>query len=106
MLKPVKSDVSVAKAQTIGSKLLAIRLDADVSQDLAKGTDSTSNSIMLKVQEILVNCKEMKSMHDNNIVQKPELNPKWISLLTMEKACLSTISIEGLIATVLDVMHA
>nr|GMD05260.1 Wings apart-like protein [Ipomoea batatas]GMD10252.1 Wings apart-like protein [Ipomoea batatas] len=94
LLKPVKSDVSVAKPQTIGSKLLAIRLDADISQDLAKGTDSTTNSIMLKVQEVLVNCKEMKPMGDNNRAQKPELNPKWISLLTMEKACLSTISIE------------
>nr|GMD06846.1 uncharacterized protein LOC109165564 [Ipomoea batatas] len=94
LLKPVKSDVSVAKPQTIGSKLLAIRLDADISQDLAKGADSTTNSIMLKVQEVLVNCKEMKPMSDNNRAQKPELNPKWISLLTMEKACLSTISIE------------
>lgn len=100
LLKPVKSVVSVAKAQTIGSKLLAIRLDVDVSQDLVKGTDSTSNSIMKKVQEILVSCKEMKPISDNDRSQILELNPKWISLLTMEKACLSTISIEDTAGTV------
>ncbi|VFQ88550.1 unnamed protein product [Cuscuta campestris] len=100
LLKPVKSVASVEKAQTIGSKLLAIRLDADVSQDLMKGTDSTSNSINKKVQEILVSCKEMNPICDNDRSQILELNPKWISLLTMEKACLSTISIEDTSGTV------
>ncbi|CAH9113791.1 unnamed protein product [Cuscuta europaea] len=99
LLKPVKSEASVAKAQTIGSKLLAIRLDAGISQDLVK-TDSTSNSILKKVQEILVSCKEMKPTCDNDRSQILELNPKWISLLTLEKACLSPILVEETSGTV------
>lgn len=95
MLRPVAAPASVAKAPTIGSKLLAMRLDADVTQDSVKGLDSTSSSITRKVQEVLISCKEIKP-DDGNGHDRPELNPKWISLLTMAKACLSTISIEGL----------
>lgn len=73
-----------------------MRLDADVSQDSVKGLDSTSSSIIGKVQEVLVSCKEIKP---NDGHDRPELNPKWISLLTMAKSCLSTISIEGLVGT-------
>lgn len=96
MLRPVAAPALIAKAPTIGSKLLAMRLDADVSQDSVKGLDSTSSSIIGKVQEVLVSCKEIKP---NDGHDRPELNPKWISLLTMAKACLSTISIEGLVGT-------
>ncbi|MCD7461022.1 hypothetical protein HAX54_045021 [Datura stramonium] len=94
LLRPVAAPASIAKAPTIGSKLLAMRLDADVSHDSAKGLDSTSSSITRKVQEILVSCKEIKPNDGNDGHDRPELNPKWISLLTMAKACLSTISIE------------
>ncbi|KAM1011359.1 hypothetical protein ACFX13_047471 [Malus domestica] len=31
---------------------------------------------------------------DKGEMENPELCPKWIALLTMEKACLSTISLE------------
>lgn len=75
-----------------------MRLDADVSQDSVKGLDSTSSSITYKVQEVLISCKEIKPNDGNDGHDRPELNPKWISLLTMAKACLSTISIEGLLA--------
>ncbi|XP_059292098.1 wings apart-like protein 2 [Lycium ferocissimum] len=94
LLKPVAAPASTAKAPTIGSKLLAMRLDADVSQDCVKGLDSTSSSITRKVQDVLVSCKEIKPNDGNDGHNRPELNPKWISLLTMAKACLSTISIE------------
>ncbi|KAK4347128.1 hypothetical protein RND71_033467 [Anisodus tanguticus] len=94
LLKPVAVPASIAKAPTIGSKLLAMRLDADVSQDCIKGVDSTSSSITRKVQDILVSCKEINPNDGNDGHDRPELNPKWISLLTMAKACLSTISIE------------
>nr|XP_016440924.1 PREDICTED: uncharacterized protein LOC107766628 [Nicotiana tabacum] len=97
LLKPVGAPAPIAKAPTIGSKLLAMRLDADVSQDCVKGLDSTSSSIICKVQEVLVSCKEIKP---NDGHDRPELNPKWISLLTMAKACLSTISIEDTSGTV------
>ncbi|CAN4084024.1 unnamed protein product [Withania somnifera] len=100
LLKPVAAPASIPKAPTIGSKLLAMRLDADVSQDSVKGLDSTSSSIIRKVQEVLVSCKEIKPNDGNDGQNRPELNPKWISLLTMAKACLSTISIEDTSGTV------
>ncbi|CAN4078973.1 unnamed protein product [Withania somnifera] len=100
LLKPVSAPASIAKAPTIGSKLLAMRLDADVSQETVKGLDSTSFSIIRKVQEVLFSCKEIKPNDGNDGHDRPELNPKWISLLTMAKACLSTISIEDTSGTV------
>ncbi|KAK6124404.1 hypothetical protein DH2020_041824 [Rehmannia glutinosa] len=96
LLNPLTPSATKEKAPTIGSKLLGMCKIAGLLQDSAKGTDSSSSAIMLKVQEILVSCKEMKPRDDiDNRMEERELNPKWISLLTMEKACLSTISIEG-----------
>lgn len=96
LLKPLTHAVSKDKASTISSKLIALRKNVDILQDTSKGTDSTSAAIMLKVQEVLVSCKEMKSSDGkDNALMTPKLTPKWIALLTMEKACLSTISLEG-----------
>lgn len=95
LVKPRTSNTAKPKASTLGSKLLAIRIDADGSQDSTKGSDSSDAAIMLKVQEVLVNCRDLKPRDGNDDgVKRPELNPAWISLLTMEKACLSTMSIE------------
>lgn len=96
LLKPHASNGAKEKAPTIGSKLLGVCRNAGFLHDSAKGTDSSFTAIMLKVQDILVICKEMKPRDDaDNRMEEPKLNPKWISLLTMEKASLSTISIEG-----------
>ena len=84
------------KAPKIGRKLLALRNDADVCRETMKRVDSSSVAIVSKVQEILVSCKELKSSGENDSgAGRPELCPKWIALLTMEKACLTTISLEG-----------
>ncbi|XP_057948933.1 wings apart-like protein 1 isoform X2 [Malania oleifera] len=101
LLKPIVSDSSKDKAPSIGCKLLALRKDADALQDTSKGLDSSSDTIALKVQEILVSCKELKSTDGSgNGVGRPELSPKWIALLTMEKASLSTISLEDASGTI------
>ncbi|XP_022892234.1 uncharacterized protein LOC111407143 [Olea europaea var. sylvestris] len=101
MLKPHTSGAAKEKTLAIGSKLLGICKDAGILQDSAKGPDSSSAAIMLKVQELLINCKEMKPRDKKiNGGDRPELTPKWISLLTMEKACLSTVSIEDTSGTV------
>ncbi|CAA0808139.1 WAPL (Wings apart-like protein regulation of heterochromatin) protein [Striga hermonthica] len=95
MLKPLSPSVVKEKALPVGSKLLSLCRSVGLLQEPAKGTNSSSTAIMLQVREILVNCKEMKSRDDSHGgVEEPELNPKWISLLTMEKACSSRISIE------------
>ncbi|KAG6778717.1 hypothetical protein POTOM_015061 [Populus tomentosa] len=95
LLKPIISTATEDKARNIGSKLLSLRKESDIVRDTSKLADSTSTAIAAKVQEILVNCKEMKShCGDDSRMERPELSPKWIALLSMEKACLSKISFE------------
>jgi hypothetical protein len=98
LLKPIISTATEDKARNIGSKLLSLRKESDILRYTSKLADSTSTAIAAKVQEILVNCKEMKShCGDDSRMERPELSPKWIALLSMEKACLSKISFEGIL---------
>lgn len=61
-----------------------------------KGVDSSSRAIISKVKEILVSCNEIKSGSENDDgMKRPEFSSKWIALLIMEKACLSTVSFSG-----------
>ncbi|KAL1537496.1 wings apart-like protein 2 [Salvia divinorum] len=97
LLKPHECGGGAAKrkAPTIGSRLIGLCRKSGLIQDSAKGTDSSSTDIMQKVQDILVSCKEMKPKDAaDHRMEEPKLTPKWISLLTMEKASLSTISIQ------------
>ena len=98
LLKPIISTATEDKTRNIGSKLLALRKDSDILRDTSKLADSSSTAIAAKVQEILVNCKDMKSHSgDDSRTERPELTPKWIALLSIEKACLSKISFEGML---------
>ncbi|KAG9159390.1 hypothetical protein Leryth_010943 [Lithospermum erythrorhizon] len=97
LLKPVARDSGNVKPPTIGSKLLSLHKDASCSQESVKGLDSTARAIMKRVHDILLSCEEFKLEDgDDYWNERPELDPKWIALLTMEKACLSKISIEDL----------
>ncbi|KAG6392228.1 hypothetical protein SASPL_146441 [Salvia splendens] len=103
LLKPLECGGGAAKKKvpTIGSRLLGLCRKSGPIQDSAKGTDSSSTDIMLKVQDILVSVKEMKPKDAaDHRMEEPKLTPKWISLLTMEKASLSTISIQDTSGTV------
>lgn len=96
LLKPIVSMAAEVKAPRIGHKLLVLRTDSDTLQSTTKRLDSSSSAIFSKVEEILVSCKEIKSRCiDSATTDRPELCPKWIALLTIEKACLTTISLEG-----------
>lgn len=97
LLKPVVHDSGNVKPPTIGSKLLSLHMDASCSQESLKGLDSTAHAIMNKVHDILVSCEEFK-LEDGDGYRnlRPELDPKWISLLTVEKASLSKVSIEDI----------
>ncbi|CAH1448444.1 unnamed protein product [Lactuca virosa] len=100
LLKPVTAHATKSKVTTLGSKLVALSKDASNFND-NKGEESSSSSILNKVQEVLVNCKELKPREGSDSdAKRAELNPKWIALLTMEKACLSTISLEETTGTV------
>ncbi|XP_047311632.1 wings apart-like protein 1 isoform X2 [Impatiens glandulifera] len=93
LLKPVAYASCNKTAPNIGWKLLALRKNIEVLQNSGKELDSTTSAITLKVQELLVSCKEMKS-GSNDTTRKPELSPKWMALFTIEKACLTTISLQ------------
>lgn len=95
LLKPIIATTNKEKGQKLGFKLLALCKDSDIFRDTPKPSEASSSAILLKVEEILVVFKEIKSGHGNGIgPTRPELNPKWMALLTMEKACLSKISFE------------
>ncbi|URE01449.1 hypothetical protein MUK42_19974 [Musa troglodytarum] len=94
LLNPTIPETTGDKASTFGSKLLG-KHKTQVLDSTYKGLDSTSRAIFSKVSEILNSCKEIKSGTGNDDrTERPELSPKWIALLAMEKACLSTVSFE------------
>uniref|UniRef100_A0A803LLD8 Wings apart-like protein C-terminal domain-containing protein n=1 Tax=Chenopodium quinoa TaxID=63459 RepID=A0A803LLD8_CHEQI len=101
LLKPVVAETAPEKAPSISQKLLALRKDLLLSQDMTKKTDSSSSTLIQKVLETFVSCKDLKASNaENDDFSRPELNPNWVSLLTLEKACLSSISIEDTTGTV------
>ncbi|RWV81743.1 hypothetical protein GW17_00056812 [Ensete ventricosum] len=94
LLNPTIPETTGDKASTFGSKLLG-KHKTQVVDSTYKGLDSASRAIFSKVSEILISCKEIKSGTGNDDrTERPELSPKWIALLAMEKACLSTVSFE------------
>uniref|UniRef100_A0A7N0TK63 Wings apart-like protein C-terminal domain-containing protein n=1 Tax=Kalanchoe fedtschenkoi TaxID=63787 RepID=A0A7N0TK63_KALFE len=94
LLKPLAPAVEV-KAPSIGSRLTAFRKDTDTVRGTTKGLDSNSDTLGHKVHEILVSCKELEPVTgDGEQLQRPQLSPKWVALLTLERACVSKISTE------------
>ncbi|KAL5715600.1 hypothetical protein ACHQM5_017400 [Ranunculus cassubicifolius] len=101
LLNPIVPVASEEKRQTLGFKLLALRRDPDIPSDKSKRLDASSTAIISKVQDILLSCEEIKSSNSiGEEIKRPELTAKWVALLTLEKACLSTVSIEDTSATV------
>ncbi|WOL00036.1 hypothetical protein Cni_G08749 [Canna indica] len=94
LLNPKCPDTTGDKLATFGSRLLGKRKPQVIGNSY-KGSDSTAKAIISKVLDILLSCKEIKPGSENDEgTERPELNPKWIALLTVEKACLSTLSFE------------
>ncbi|KAG0472676.1 hypothetical protein HPP92_014533 [Vanilla planifolia] len=94
LLNPPTYHTAEKKQQKTGSNLLEIRKPLTLNSAI-KGVDSSSGAIISKVKEILLNCNEITSdVEGNDGFKRPELSSKWIALLTMEKACLSTVSFE------------
>ncbi|KFK43398.1 hypothetical protein AALP_AA1G120900 [Arabis alpina] len=95
LLKPVIVTSTEGKPRNIGFKLLSVLKDVDTARDAAKMNDPSSSVILSRVQELLVNCKEMR-MIDNYKTEttRPDLSTKWVALLAMERACLTKISFD------------
>ncbi|XP_068640585.1 wings apart-like protein 2 [Aristolochia californica] len=101
LLNPPTADSVDGRVPNIGGKLLSVCRDPASLRGMTKRLDSSSSAIISKVQEILLSCKEIKPPNgDNDETERPELNSKWIALLTLEKACLSTVSLEDTPGTV------
>lgn len=98
LLKPVTVTSTQGKPPNIGFKLLSLLKDVDPARDAVKMNDPSASVILSRVQELLVNCKEIRSVDDNykTETKRPELSTKWVALLTMERACLSKISFDGM----------
>ncbi|RDX74768.1 hypothetical protein CR513_45444, partial [Mucuna pruriens] len=94
LLRPIVSTAIKDKVPKFGSKLLSLRQNDDMLKNTTGRLDSSSVEVFSRVQEILVNCKELKACQNDSRVERPELCPKWLALLTMEKACLSAISLD------------
>ncbi|CAI8618192.1 unnamed protein product [Vicia faba] len=95
LLRPIVSTDIKDKAPNIGSKLLSLRQSNDMLKIMTSRFDSSSVAVFSRVQEVLVNCKDLKATCQNSSgTERPELCPKWLTLLTMEKACLSAISLD------------
>ncbi|KAJ3690218.1 hypothetical protein LUZ61_019382 [Rhynchospora tenuis] len=94
LLNPPKSTVE-ARAPSVGAKLLGLSRIKTIAAPDKVDDDSSSEELMAKVEEVLLNCKELKRV-DGDCGKRPELSPKWIALLTMEKACLSAVSLEDM----------
>jgi Wings apart-like protein regulation of heterochromatin len=93
ILNSPKSTVEV-RAPSIGAKLLGLSRIKTIPGLNKVDIDSSSKELIVKVEELLLNCNEIKRV-DGDCEKRPELSPKWIALLTMEKACLSSVSLEG-----------
>lgn len=97
MLKPAVSTAAEDRLPKIGSKLLQLRQDSGFLRSTDNKLDQSTANIRSKVKEILANLKELKSTcWDDDDLTRPELSAKWVSLLTMEKASVSTIALDGI----------
>ncbi|KAJ4774395.1 WAPL (Wings apart-like protein regulation of heterochromatin) protein [Rhynchospora pubera] len=94
LINPPKSTVE-ARAPSVGAKLLGLSRIKTIAGPDKVDDDSSSEELMAKVEEVLLNCKELKRV-DGDCGKRPELSSKWIALLTMEKACLSAVSLEDM----------
>ncbi|XP_073226113.1 wings apart-like protein 2 isoform X1 [Cicer arietinum] len=95
LLRPIVCTAIKDKAPKLGFKLLSLRQNDVMLKNTTSRLDSSSVAVFSRVQEILVNCKDLKATcQSDSGVEKPELCPKWLALLTMEKACLSAISLD------------
>lgn len=99
LLNPPISHSIEKKAPKIRFNLLEIQKPQTLNS-IIKGDDSSSRALLLKVKEILVSCSSIKPGSGNDDdMKRPELSSRWIALLTMEKACSSTVSFEDATGT-------
>ncbi|GAB2231434.1 hypothetical protein Droror1_Dr00010441 [Drosera rotundifolia] len=95
LLKPVVSETPRNRAPAVGHKLLAFRKPLHAEQGSATRLGLSSSALISKVKEILIDSKDLKARNGRDDgLPWPELNARWVGLLTIEKASLSTIAIE------------
>ncbi|CAH2038311.1 unnamed protein product [Thlaspi arvense] len=95
LLKPVIVTSTQGKPHNIGFKLISLLKDVDPARDTAKMKDKSASTILMRVQKLLVSCKEMRSTDSYKTeTTRPDLSTKWLALLAMERACFTKISFD------------
>lgn len=87
------------KKASLGRKLLGVTTNSSMSKAPVSGVDRGGVAITVKVQKLLSSMREIHvgngdQDEDRDCFQFQELNSKWLALLTLEKACLSTVALE------------
>eukprot|EP00252_Welwitschia_mirabilis_P013661 TRINITY_DN3003_c0_g1_i6.p1 TRINITY_DN3003_c0_g1~~TRINITY_DN3003_c0_g1_i6.p1 ORF type:complete len:908 (-),score=190.38 TRINITY_DN3003_c0_g1_i6:231-2954(-) len=94
------------KAESLGTKLLGMINKSNLSKP-SSAIDSGGEAIISEVQTLLLHMKETHGTSNTDeeryYLSSKELNSKWLALLTLEKACLSKISLEDTSASVRQV---
>lgn len=93
------------KKASLGSKILGVTTNSSLLKVSSSGSDRGGVSIISKVRKLVSSMKEIQTRsndgdRDGDSFSGQELNSKWLALLTLEKACLSTVALEDTSGTV------
>ncbi|KAL9263412.1 Wings apart-like protein [Drosera capensis] len=95
LLKPVVSETPRNRAPAVGHRLLSFQKHLHAEQGSTTRLGLSSSTIISKVKEILIDSKDLEANNGSDDgLPRPELNARWVGLLTIEKASLSSIAIE------------
>lgn len=98
LLLPSLPETSEKKG-SLGSKILGVTASSSLLKVSSSGSDHGGVAIISKVRKLLSSMKEIHTRsgdedRDGDNFSGQELNSKWLALLTLEKACLSTVALE------------
>lgn len=98
LLLPSLPEASEKKG-SLGSKILGVTANSSLLKVSSSGSDRGGVAILSKVRKLLSTMKELHTRssdedRDGDNFFGQELNSKWLALLTLEKACLSTVALE------------
>lgn len=98
LLLPSLPEASEKKG-SLGSKILGVPTNSSLLKVSSSGSDRGGVAILSKVRKLLSTMKEIHTKssdedRDGDSFSGEGLNSKWLALLTLEKACLSTVALE------------
>lgn len=95
------SEPVVKKGLTaIGSRLAALSKSSLLKSNTTFSADRGGGAVVTKIRALFKSLPEHgaglgNTSEENGMLPGEEINSKWLALLTLEKACLSTVVLEG-----------